>query len=77
LRLLKLSEKPLCETCNKPAVLVDHIKPITLDNTELFFDYNNLQSLCDSCHRIKTRKDNSRFSKLEAGKILQKQMEND
>jgi 5-methylcytosine-specific restriction endonuclease McrA len=63
--------------CNKPAVLVDHIKPITEENIELFFSYDNLQSLCDSCHRSKTRKDNSRFAKLAEGKKLQLQMESD
>lgn len=38
---MKLSEKPLCEMCQQnnivtPATLVDHIVPITIDNTERF-----------------------------------------
>lgn len=31
------------------AVIVDHIKPHKGDRT-LFFDYDNTQSLCKTCH---------------------------
>ncbi|MBC6310139.1 HNH endonuclease [Listeria sp. FSL L7-1582] len=40
------------------AQLVDHIIP-TKDNWELRLDLNNLQSLCESCHQLKTKKENA------------------
>jgi 5-methylcytosine-specific restriction protein A len=51
---------PLCVECAKinifvPANIVDHIKPISEGGSEL--DSNNLQSLCKSCHAVKTGKE--------------------
>ncbi|NMA84113.1 MAG: HNH endonuclease [Epulopiscium sp.] len=37
-------------------VAVDHIKPHK-GNEDLFYDINNLQSLCKSCHDRKTAKE--------------------
>jgi hypothetical protein len=59
LRRLQLAHQPLCRMCEAagrivPAVLVDHIKPAK-DNVKLFFDINNLQSLCRLCQML-TRK---------------------
>ena len=54
LRKVILRNSPLCVYCQKkgiltPAEVVDHIKPHRGDR-ELFFDANNLQSLCKKCH---------------------------
>lgn len=48
---------PLCEECNRNGKvvhmkIVDHIRPIREGGEPL--DYNNLQSLCDSCHNAKS-----------------------
>ena len=59
IRLVILHEQPFCRLCGKPATDVDHIKPHRGD-TELFHDEKNLQTLCKSCHSLKTVKDRSR-----------------
>ena len=60
LRALKLQMNPLCEECERqgrlvPAQMVDHIIPINKGGEPLSMD--NLQSLCNRCHSIKTAKD--------------------
>lgn len=57
LRLQKLRANPLCEHCQNvgrvtEAVIADHIVPHKGDRG-LFYDYNNLQSLCRKCDDIK------------------------
>jgi 5-methylcytosine-specific restriction enzyme A len=61
LRLYKIQTQPLCEECLKkeklvPATEVHHIIDVadlpTMDNA---LDYNNLMSLCKSCHSIITK----------------------
>ena len=54
LRARQLNEHPLCWYCEQvgkvtAANTVDHIKPHK-GNKALFFDYDNLQSLCAPCH---------------------------
>lgn len=54
LRLDHLSKEPLCVFCQRdgkltPATVVDHIKAHK-GNLDLFFDANNLQSLCKLHH---------------------------
>ncbi|MES2787635.1 MAG: HNH endonuclease signature motif containing protein [Pseudomonadota bacterium] len=54
LRWVQLQKDPLCADCAKrrksvPATVVDHIKAHRGDE-ELFFDAENLQSLCKPCH---------------------------
>lgn len=54
MRGTKLTEEPFCVFCDKmglkmPAEVVDHVKPHRGD-LELFFDYDNLQSLCKPHH---------------------------
>lgn len=56
------NEHPLCARCEKnghitPAVLVDHIEPLQGRDDPKRLDWNNLQSLCQSCHNIKTNED--------------------
>ena len=60
LRALKLQKDPLCEECMRkgmlvPAQMVDHIVPINKGGAPL--DLNNLQSLCNHCHAVKTARD--------------------
>lgn len=63
LREQQLLEEPFCEHCqDEPAKDVDHKTAWKTGSTledkwELFTDPDNLQSLCKSCHRIKTRED--------------------
>jgi len=54
LRKQQLALQPLCVMCEalgvvKASEVVDHIKPHRGDKT-LFFNVNNLQSLCKQCH---------------------------
>jgi 5-methylcytosine-specific restriction protein A len=54
-----LFQNPLCVHCqasgiHTPANEVDHIKPHRGDSV-LFWDIENLQPLCKSCHSKKTR----------------------
>lgn len=60
LRALKLQKDPLCEECMRkgmlvPAQMVDHVVPINKGGAPL--DLNNLQSLCNHCHAVKTARD--------------------
>jgi len=81
----KLLQDPLCEHClikgsYTKAAVVDHIEPIkgtTDKDLDLFFEMSNLQSLCDYHHRVKTVRDNSKYSKanLEKGKQLMNKFE--
>ena len=50
-----LRRSPICvaKNCTAPATQVDHIKPIEDGGAK--FDPENCQSLCHSCHSIKTR----------------------
>jgi len=62
-RELFIKANPLCVYCQKkgivePANTVDHIEPHRGDQT-LFWDRNNWQSLCPSCHSsVKQREEN-------------------
>lgn len=56
-----LAKHPLCVECEKQGLVtlatdVDHIKPHKGDKT-LFWDKNNWQALCHSCHSKKTVKE--------------------
>lgn len=60
-RRLYLQQHPLCVDCGKkkkavPAVVVDHKIPHNMD-MELFWNVDNWQSLCISCHNRKTRRE--------------------
>lgn len=50
----------ICQECHKPAgesAHVDHITPIAAGGERL--DLDNLQTLCRSCHSVKTRRENA------------------
>lgn len=55
-------EHPICIECKENGLIeqvdvVDHIVPI--QNGGAVFDWDNLQSLCNSCHNSKTAKENA------------------
>lgn len=57
-RTRQLSKEPRCVMClamnrQTPATVADHVIPHTGD-ANLFWDVDNLQSLCDRCHNQKT-----------------------
>jgi 5-methylcytosine-specific restriction protein A len=61
----------LCKECLKhnlytPATEVDHRIPKTKGGTD---DLDNLQALCNSCHKIKTANDNSNKIKIDINGI--------
>jgi len=63
-RKKKLIANPFCEECVKhkrfvKATTVDHIKPIRQGGDP--YEWNNLQSLCGSCHSRKSAKEGSRW----------------
>lgn len=58
LRTYVLHEEPLCVECHRqgrttPSTQCDHIRRHGGDE-QMFFDRNNLQGLCASCHSAKT-----------------------
>ena len=61
-----LDKNPICVRCHELGVItqadvVDHIIPHK-GNQKLFWDKNNWQALCTSCHNRKTAKEDSSFS---------------
>ena len=69
MRKYKLSINPFCERCEPltPATEVHHIKDAK-KYPELFYEIDNLESLCKPCHSSHTAKQN----KYKPGKILNK-----
>lgn len=64
-----LRDKGLCQECRRrgrltKATHVDHIKPKADGGTD---DPVNLQSLCKTCHEVKTIRENGGKPKLAAG----------
>ena len=58
LRRKQLEKQPYCALCGSEIDLsVDHIQNAD-GNEELFFDENNLQTLCRTCHSQKTHAEN-------------------
>ena len=56
LRSEKLRANPYCEKCGAEATEVHHIVPHNGD-LELFYDYDNLMSICHACHVRETQKE--------------------
>lgn len=50
----RLERFPECEECGDPGDVTDHIKPVTGPDDPLFWDEQNHQTLCYSCHGQKT-----------------------
>lgn len=79
-----LANEPLCRMCLSErgkvrfAQMVDHIIPVTINSSyELLYGINNLQPLCNTCHRIKTNKDRGKGSafNLERGRRIMEDLE--
>ena len=56
------AEHPLCAECRrkgivKPATCVDHIEPWPVCGEQGFYDWSNLQALCDECNHDKGQRD--------------------
>ena len=67
LRKQQLNNEPLCYKCKEQgyiteATVVDHKKPHK-GNKALFFDPDNLASMCAPCHNTKTAKEDGGFGK--------------
>nr|WP_090644147.1 HNH endonuclease [Paenibacillus sp. UNC496MF] len=67
-RVFFLMKHPLCTRCIKEnritaATIVDHIRPHKGDKA-LFWDRNNWQPLCKSCHDTKTVREDGGFGNL-------------
>lgn len=57
LRAIHKRKEPYCKECGTPYnLMVDHIEPHNGD-IDLFFNENNLQTMCRSCHNRKTSKE--------------------
>ena len=66
-----IEKHPFCVHCEEkgvinPADVVDHIVPHK-GNKEVFWDRDNWQSLCYSCHSIKTVKEDGGFGRKARG----------
>ena len=64
LRRWYLAKNPLCARCGLPATMVDHIVPIRV-NRGLRLNLDNLQSLCNVCHGIKTAEDRRTYEEYD------------
>lgn len=78
LRTIQLRRSPLCEMCLQRGVIkqgahVDHIKSSAAGGA--FFDINNLQTLCHSCHSRKTVMLDGGFGNATTGRGRQKYRE--
>ena len=51
-RLTFIKNNPVCNDCGRVAEVVDHIEPVRLGGD--FWDSNNWQPLCTSCHNSKS-----------------------
>ena len=63
---MQLRRKNFCESCGAKAVAVDHIRPFNEqkgDRLRYFFNMDNLQSLCKSCHARKSQSEKSRYKR--------------
>jgi 5-methylcytosine-specific restriction protein A len=69
LRDAQLRREPMCVECKRwyrltPATVADHIVPHKGD-PKLFYDPENLQSLCASCHSRKTNQEDGGYGNRE------------
>ena len=62
LRAKKFEDNPLCEICGAPATEVHHIRAHNGD-PDLFYDYDNLMSICHSSHVRETQKESEERKK--------------
>ena len=62
LRDATLRSEPYCQFCGAPATEVHHVRPHNGD-PELFYDADNLMSICHSCHVKETQKESEERKK--------------
>ena len=62
-----LKKYPTCFICGAKATIADHITPHR-GSLELFYDANNLQPMCWSCHSRKTFAENKNFNGVKKWK---------
>ena len=55
-----MAEHPFCQICGARATDLDHIKPHKGD-PDLFWEVDNWQALCASCHSRKTAREDGGF----------------
>ncbi|SDY86191.1 HNH endonuclease [Thermoactinomyces sp. DSM 45892] len=58
-----LSMFPVCVVCGRSATVVDHIKAHK-GNHSLFWEPNNWQSMCASCHQAKTNREDGGYGNI-------------
>ena len=68
------TREPLCRVCSRDnrvtgARLVDHIRPDRLFDID-FYDQNNLQPMCNSCHAKKSQMESLCHDQAEFNKRL-------
>ncbi|MFP4539129.1 MAG: AAA family ATPase [Dichotomicrobium sp.] len=66
---------PLCVHCAEDGIdtlteAVDHIQPVSGPDDPLFWDEDNHQSLCRTCHSRKTAREDGGFRGLEPGLVF-------
>ena len=64
-----LKMNPYCCKCGNRATVVDHIIPHR-GNEDLFWNENNYQPLCDSCHKTKTLREMAQRAKEKNEKYI-------
>jgi len=57
LRAEKIKEQPYCSKCGSDNKLHVHHKIPPLGDEILFYDYSNLDVVCERCHRVHTNKE--------------------
>lgn len=67
LRTIHLKSQPLCVICSEPGTMVDHIEEISDGGCTTCLD--NLQTMCEFCHRVKTAKVARERSKKKGGRV--------
>lgn len=61
-----LKKFPFCFVCGEKATIADHITPHR-GNPDLFYNEDNLQPMCQSCHSKKTLRENGFFRERKQG----------
>ena len=70
-RAIVLQHSPLCSACHDagrvtPARVVDHITPVRRGGA--FYDLENLQPMCDTCHNRKSGQESHQTTAFDGGR---------
>lgn len=67
-RAERLKAEPRCRWCgSKQHLEVDHIKPLSEGGSK--WDPDNCQSLCETCHEIKSEQDRRNRTRIEGSRL--------